>query len=113
MQIVVRHKRTRDQKFRVQDRFVGLFEHVRGKRKNMMDDDLPGDRSVPASEIIATIPGDDAVADRIPFAGMIEPLVHPPLMTEGLAPNGVWDLQISEPTLEVRDPHESRVASIH
>lgn len=79
----------------------------------MMDDDLPGDRAIAASEIIAAIPGDDTIPDRIPFAGVIESLVHPSLMTEGLAPNNVGDLQISEPTLEVRDPHEFRVASIH
>ena len=113
MKIVVRHERARDQKFRVQDRFIGLNEHVRGERENMMDDDLPGDRSVPTSEIVSSIPGDDTIPDQIPFAGMIEPLVHPPLMTEGLASNDVGNLQISKPALEVRDSHEFRIAPIH
>lgn len=78
-----------------------------------MHDDLPRYRPVTASEVVSAIPGDYVVPDGVPFPRMVETLIHPAFMPEGLPTYGVGDLQISESSFEVGDPKKFRIAPIH
>lgn len=53
----------------------------------MMNDDLPRNGKIRASEIEAAISGNDLVPDSLPLTRSVEALIHPAFETKGLFAN--------------------------
>lgn len=112
VEIVVRRQRTGDQILGIQNRLVGVTQQIGSQRTDVMDDDLPGDRTIGTSKIASVVSCDHQIPDAFPLTGRVEPLIHPSLMSKGRSSYRSRNVQVSETAFEVRNLDEIRIASI-